>query len=160
MCKLCRGLSAYGSRSSTHINKHLIREHNKTPLVKEQDESTAIMSKLTLQQSILELQRHAPRIVEERSISQSDKHTIIRAKFEEALVAFIICLNLSFRTVESYWFLALLTTISNLVGNIIQIPTSHNIIASWVKQAYKDKRGTVKKLLASAKSKIHLLFNN
>lgn len=61
---------------------------------------------------------------------------------------------------ESCWFIALLTTISNLVGNIIRLPTSHNTISSWVKQAYEDKRATVKKLLASSLSKIHLSFDN
>ena len=66
VCKLCRGLTAYGSRFSAHINKHLIREHKKTPPHTKQDKSTATMSGLTPQQSVLELQRHAPRIVEER----------------------------------------------------------------------------------------------
>jgi hypothetical protein len=109
---------------------------------------------------VIELQRHAPRIVKAREISHSDKNTIIKAKFEEALVAFIICLNLSFRTVESYWFIALLTTISNLIGNTIRLPTSHNTISSWVKQSYKDKRVTVIKSLASSRSKIYLSFSN
>jgi hypothetical protein len=118
------------------------------------------MSQQVLQQSVVELQRHAPQNIKGRAISQSDRNTLIKAKFEDALVAFIVCLNLSFRTVESLWFIALLTTISNLVGNTIQIPTSHNTIASWVKQSYKDKRASVAKLLASAQSKIHLSFDN
>jgi len=160
VCQLCRGLLAYEARSSAHINAHLIREHRKTPSADEEDESTSTMSQPTFQQSVVELQRHAPRVIEGWVISQSDKNTIIKAKLEEALVACIACLNLSFCTVESYWFIALLTTISNLVGNTIRLPTSHNTISSWVKQGYKDKRATVKKLLASSLSKIHLSFDN
>lgn len=160
VCQLCRGLLAYGARSSAHINAHLVREHRKTPSADEEDEFTSTMSQPKLQQSVVELQRHAPRVIEGRAISQSDKNTIIKAKFEEALVACIVCLNLSFRTVASYWFIALLTTISNLVGNTIPLPTSHNTISSWVKQGYKDKRAIVKKLIASSLSKIHLSFDN
>ncbi len=46
------------------------------------------------------------------------------------------------------------------MGNTIRLPTSHNKISSWVKQGNKDKRATVKKLLASSPSKIHLSFDN
>jgi hypothetical protein len=160
VCSLCRSISSYGCRSSEHINNHLLREHLKDPPTDEEAESTATMSRQAPQMSVVELQRHAPRIIEERGISQSDKNTIIKAKFEEALIAFIVCLNLSFRTVESYWFVALLTTISNLVGNTIRLPTSHNTISSWVKQSYKDKRVLIKRLLHSSRSKIHLSFDN
>ena len=160
VCQLCRGLSAYGARSSSHISSHLLREHRKMPPVNAKDDSTAMTSLPTGQRSVIELQRHAPRIIEDRAISQSDRNTLIKAKFEDALIAFIVCLNLSFRTVESYWFIALLTTISNLIGNTIRLPTSHNTISSWVKQSYKDKRARVKKLLASSLSKIHLSFDN
>jgi hypothetical protein len=160
VCQVCRGLQAYGHRSSGHINDHLRKDHRKLPPASKDDDSTATMSQQVLQQSVVELQRHAPQNIEGRAISQSDRNTLIKAKFEDALVAFIVCLNLSFRTVESLWFIALLTTISNLVGNTIQIPTSHNTIASWVEQSYKDKRASVTKLLASAQSKIHLSFDN
>lgn len=87
VCQLCRGLLAYGARSSAHINAHLVREHRKTPPADEEDEFTSTMSQPKLQQSVVELQRHAPRVIEGRAISQSDKNTIIKAKFEEALVA-------------------------------------------------------------------------
>ncbi|MGH2638577.1 MAG: hypothetical protein ACRDF4_04750 [Rhabdochlamydiaceae bacterium] len=56
VCQLCRGLQAYGSRSSGHINEHLRKDHKKRPPVDEDSDSTATMS----QQSVLELQRHAP----------------------------------------------------------------------------------------------------
>jgi hypothetical protein len=160
VCQLCRGLSVYGARSSAHINSHLLREHKKVPPTNDEDESRATIPRQMPQLSVIELQRHAPQIVEARNISHSDKRTIINAKFEEALIAFIVCLNLSFQTVESYWFIALLTTISNLVGNTIRLPTSHNTISSWVKQSFKNKRVTVTKFLASSLSKIHLSFDN
>lgn len=90
----------------------------------------------------------------------SNKNTIIKAKFKKALVTCIVCLNLLFCTVKSYWFIVLLTTILNLVNNTICLPASHNTILSWVKQGYKNKRATVKKLLALLLFKIHLSFNN
>jgi hypothetical protein len=116
VCSPCRSISSYGCRSSEHINNHLLREHLKDPPTDEEAESTATMSRQAPQMSVVELQRHAPRIIKERGISQSDKNTIIKAKFEEALIAFIVCLNLSFRTVESYWFVALLVARSTQVS--------------------------------------------
>jgi hypothetical protein len=71
-------------------------------------------------------------MIERQSLSQSDKTTLINTKFEDALVTFIVCLNLSFRTVESYFFIALPTCVSDHIGNIIRIPTSYNTISSWI----------------------------
>lgn len=109
--------------------------------------------------SVLEMQRHAPRGVEGRAIPHSDKVTIIKARFEAALIALIVCLNLAFSTVESVWFISLLSVISNLVGSAYHLPTSHNTIASWVKQSCREKKTKIKALLAKSRSRVHLSFD-
>lgn len=143
-----RGFLSYNHHASKHIHDHLANAHKTMPPAHETEGPVH----QTPQQSVIELQRHAPQILEARALSQTDRTTLIKAKFEDALIAFIVCLNLSFSTVESPWFIALLTTTSNLVGNSIHLPTSHNTVTSWAKTLYYESKSSEAPRLSAVKN--------
>jgi hAT family C-terminal dimerisation region len=103
------------------------------------------------------LQRHTPQSTQQLQIAQGDQQAILQSKFREALVAYICCAHIAFSVVESEWFLALLTTLSDLTA--VLVPTSHNTTRDWVVKSYERRKQKVKNLLHQARSKIHLSFD-
>jgi hypothetical protein len=71
----------------------------------------------------VQLQRHRPQALQDLPITDSDRRLIQEKKFKAALVAFICCCHIAFSIVESRWFIALLSTLSNLVAELV--PNSH-----------------------------------
>jgi hypothetical protein len=103
--------------------------------------------------------QHQPQVTQSRQLAQADKLALQKLKFTEALIAFIVVLNLSFSIVESPWFAAMLITISDLVGLKGFLITSHNTVATWVQENFLARRKKLKNLLASSKSRVHLSFD-
>ena len=113
--------------SSAHIIKHL-KSHN---LHEKQAPSQRI--------SIAErLSQHTPAMVDDRPLAEANRKAIYARKFEEALVAFIYCVYITFSIVENEFFITLLVATSNLVPYIL--PQSHNTVRQWAIQGYKKRK--------------------
>ena len=133
VCNDCRGFKSFGQRASDHIQKHLRVEHSKLP--QQADDEEAITHNGTRprpQQSLQQMFQHQPQVTQLRQLAQANKLVLQKLKFTEVLIAFIVVLNLSFLSVESPWFAALLITISDLVGLKGFLITSHNTVVTWI----------------------------
>jgi hypothetical protein len=160
VCNDCRGFKSFGQRASDHIQRHLKVEHLKLPPQADNEEANSYEdTRLKPQQSLQQMLQHQPQVAQSRQLAQADKLALQKLKFTEALIAFIVVLNLSFSIVESPWFAAMLITISDLVGLKGFLITSHNTVASWVQENFLARRKKLKNLLASSKSRVHLSFD-
>jgi hypothetical protein len=135
----------YSVHGSNKINDHLFKVHRlkKDGLSKSQ---ASIAS---------QLQRHTPQTLP--PMSNLDRRQIQKTKFKAALVAFICCCHVAFRIVESQWFVALLSTLSNLVDELL--PDSRTTARRWAIDSYHTYKGKIKARLHKAQSNIHLSFN-
>jgi hypothetical protein len=132
VCKVCcesKGFTSYDSDSTTHHITHLRNVH-----------SLASNESCKQGLTVLEMQRHAPGKTTDRQLSDQDRTTLLRSKFEAALIAFIVCCQQSFSVVENSYFQAMLTTSSDLIGRPHFLPTSHNTIASYMKDTFGEKK--------------------
>jgi hypothetical protein len=147
VCSKCHTFKAYGRTHGNHIKEHLKSMHG-------------IIETLPLppqRRSVIELQRHAPAASFRSELSDADNHIIMTSKFHSALISFICCTHSSFSIVESEYFQALLTTVSDKVPDLL--PTSHNTVKSWVVESYKQRKQQIRSLLRKSRSCIHLSFD-
>jgi hypothetical protein len=146
VCLKCHGFKAYGRTHGGHIKEHLKSIHG-------------IVETLPVPQclSVLDLQRHAPAASRRPELSDADNRIIVLSKFKAALISFICCTHTAFSIVESEYFQALLTTLSDMVPDLL--PTSHNTVRSWVIESYKQRKQQIQVLLQKSRSRIHLSFD-
>jgi hypothetical protein len=90
-------------------------------------------------------------------MSDVDRQQIQKTKFKAALVAFICCCHIAFHLIKSPWFLTLLSTLLNLVTELV--PDSHNTVRKWTIKSFKKNKVKVKTRLHKARSNIHLSFD-
>jgi hypothetical protein len=116
VCSHCPSSSFrhYSVHGSNKINDHLLKAHRL-----KKDGPLPSRTSIAVQ-----LQRHNPQALP--PMSDVDRQQIQKTKFKAALVAFICCCHIAFRLVESPWFLTLLSTLSNLVAELV--PDSHNTV--------------------------------
>lgn len=145
VCNICKPFKQFDASASTHIQSHLKSVHQLWEGARGPRAN----------RSVIELQRHAPQA--RPQIAQGDTNVILKRTFEAALVAFICCAQIAFSIVENPWFAALLTSVSTFIPLVL--PTSHNTVRKWVIESYKQKKETVKAIVARAQSKIHLSFD-
>ena len=114
VCSHCPSSSFrhYSVHGSNKINDHLLKAHRL-----KKDGPLPSRTSITVQ-----LQRHNPQALP--SMSDVDRKQIQKTKFKAALVAFICCCHVAFRLVENPWFITLLSTLSDLVADLV--PDSHN----------------------------------
>lgn len=111
VCNHCPrlGTSRYTINGSTHINEHLRKAHSLK-------EGKPIAARISITKS---LRKHTPKATEDLDLVEADRKAILYTRFREALVVFICCVYIAFSIVESEWFLALLTTLLNLVLDLL-----------------------------------------
>jgi len=148
VCNHCTAFHSYTVNGSQHIKDHLKRTH------KIHENQTTPQPMLIAERL---RQQHAPAQVDSRLLAEGDKMVIHKRKFEEALVAFLCCAHIAFNIVENEFFVALLTTSSNFLPDVL--PNSHNTAKDWAMVLYQKRKLRVKELLQKARSNIHLSFN-
>jgi hAT family C-terminal dimerisation region len=149
VCNHCPrlGTSRYTINGSAHINEHLRKAHSL-------NEGKLAAPRISIAES---LRKYTPKATEDLDLAEADRKAILHTRFREALVAFICCVHIAFSIVESEWFLALLTTLSDLVPALL--PASHNTVRNWVVKSYEQRKQKVIKQLQNARSNIHLSFD-
>jgi hypothetical protein len=147
VCSHCPSSSFrhYSVHGSNKINDHLLKAHRL-----KKDGPLPSRTSIAVQ-----LQRHNPQTLP--PMSDVDRQQIQKTKFKAALVAFICCCHIAFRLVESPWFLTLLSTLSNLVAELV--PDSHNTVRKWTIKSFEKNKVKVKTRLHKARSNIHLSFD-
>jgi hypothetical protein len=90
-------------------------------------------------------------------MSDVDRKQIQQTRFKAAFVTFICCCHIAFRLVESPWFLTLLSTLSNLIPDLV--PESHNTVRKWTITGFVKNKVKVKTRLHKAQSNIYLSFD-
>jgi hypothetical protein len=146
VCAKCKTFTSYRVHGSAHISKHL-KSHGLY-------EKQPVSQRMSIAQ---QLQHHTPATVDNRLLAEADRRAVHSRKFEQALVAFICCVHIAFNIVENEFFVALLTTTSNLVPQVL--PQSHNTVREWAVRSYHDRKLRVKNILQKARSRIHLSFD-
>jgi hypothetical protein len=146
-CAYCNGFKHYSIHGSSKINDHLSKVHKLRkdgPL----NPRTSIAA---------QLQRHSPQTLQDLDITDSDRRLIQEKKFKAALVAFICCCHIAFSIVENRWFITLLSTMSNLVAELM--PASHTTVRKWMIESFYTNKSKIRTRLHQARSNIHLSFD-
>jgi len=146
-CAHCNGFRHYSIHGSSKINEHLSKVHK----LKKDGPSNPRTS------IAVQLQRHNPQALQDLPITDSDRKLIQEKKFKAALVAFICCCHIAFSIVESRWFIALLSTLSNLVAELV--PDSHTTVRNWMIESFHTNKSKIQARLHKARSNIHLSFD-
>jgi hypothetical protein len=116
VCSKRHTFKAYGRTHGDHIKKHLMSVHS---IVEARPAPPQ-------RRSVLELQKHAPIASKRHELSDADNSVILTSKFQTALVAFICCTHTAFSIVESEYFQALFSTLSNIVPDLLLYQSQHS----------------------------------
>jgi hypothetical protein len=116
-CNHCKSFHSYTINGSTHIKQHLQRAHR----ISDPQAGPRLLSVAERMR-----QAHSPALVDSRQLAEGDETAIKQRKFEEALVAFLCCVHIAFNIVENEFFVALLTTASNILPEVLA--SSHNTV--------------------------------
>jgi hypothetical protein len=152
-CKYCPPQDPKGHHSSTvGLQGHLRKHDIKWDPVENQERTTA---KDQGERSLSELYQKLLAKGEVQGLEgEVLKRTVHRNTVEQALLDLIIVRRLPFSCVEWPEFHAFVKALNREAPSII--PTSHATITGWILKHFTESQDTVRKVLQSAKTNIHL----
>lgn len=160
-CKYCKNSTSTKAHVPTNFRRHLLSEHGITADVtprkvkQNTNKRASYLDKVFGTSQDLKAAFKSGRTIEEIAEAIFESYlTENKAKLKRALVEFIVRNKVPFHMVENSALGTLLLCFNPSANKVL--PTSHNTIASYTMESFKDQKKLVQQLLKTSYTRIHL----